>query len=244
MATDRRFVAGQGPVIRVALAPTISISSMVCFGCCGPVQHWHDLPERYGKYKTAHKRFTRWAKAGVWERVFAQLLDDPANDYVSLDSSLVRAHQQAGHRKGRRPKRGDQALGRSRRRTDDQDPHGRGCPRPTAEADPYTRPARRCAARPGLLEGLSPRRVLADKAYDSNALRGLIASMGAEAVIPCNPTRKNPIPYDFEAYKIRNTIERCFNKLKHFRRIATRFDRRAKHFLSFLQLAAAMLWMR
>ena len=83
-----------------------------------------------------------------------------------------------------------------------------------------------------LLEGLSPRRVLADKAYDSNALRGLIASMGAEAVIPCNPTRKQPIPYDFEAYKVRNTVERCFNKLKHFRRIATRFDRRATHFLT------------
>ena len=94
------------------------------------------------------------------------------------------------------------------------------------------------------IEGLSPRRVLADKAYDSNALRALIAGMGAEAVIPCNPTRTRPIAYDFEAYKKRNTVERCFNKLKHFRRIATRFDRRAVYFLSFLHLAAAMLWMR
>jgi len=84
----------------------------------------------------------------------------------------------------------------------------------------------------------------ADKAYDSNALRDLIAGMGAEAVIPCNPTRKQPISYGFEAYKVRNTIERCFNKFKHFQRIATRFDRRAVHFLSFLQLAAALLWMR
>jgi transposase len=62
--------------------------------------HWHDLPERYGKWKTAHKRFTRWAKTGVWERVFADLIDDPKNDYVSLDSSLVRAHQQAATGKG------------------------------------------------------------------------------------------------------------------------------------------------
>ena len=97
---------------------------------------------------------------------------------------------------------------------------------------------------PALLEGLSPRRVLAEKAYDSNALRRLIAEIGAEAVIPCNPTRRHLIPYDFEAYKIRNTVERCFNKLKHFRRIATRFDRRAVHFLSFVQIAAAILWMR
>lgn len=72
----------------------------------------------------------------------------------------------------------------------------------------------------------------------------LIASMGAQAVIPCNPTRKQPSPYDFEAYKVRTTVERCFNKLKRFRRIATRFDRRAVNFLAFLQLAAALLWMR
>jgi len=62
--------------------------------------HWHDLPERYGKWKTVHKRFTRWAKAGVWERVFENLIDDPDNDYVMLDSTMVRAHQQAATGKG------------------------------------------------------------------------------------------------------------------------------------------------
>ena len=95
-----------------------------------------------------------------------------------------------------------------------------------------------------LLEGLRANHVLADKAYDSNALRKIIMDMGAQAVIPCNPTRKKPIAYDFEIYKARNAIERCFNKLKHFRRIATRYDRRAIYFLSFIQLASAMLWMR
>jgi transposase len=96
---------------------------------------------------------------------------------------------------------------------------------------------------PALLVGLRPDRVLADKAYDANALRQIIASMNAEAVIPCNPTRKVPIPYDVEAYKARNLIERCFNKLKHFRRIATRYDRRAANFLSFILIAAALQWM-
>jgi len=62
--------------------------------------HWHDLPERYGKWKTAHKRFSRWAKAGIWERIFAHLVDDPDNEYVMLDSTLVRAHQQAATGKG------------------------------------------------------------------------------------------------------------------------------------------------
>ena len=95
-----------------------------------------------------------------------------------------------------------------------------------------------------LLDGFRPAHVLADKAYDSNALRTLIADLGADAVIPCNPTRKRPIPYDFTIYKARNRIERCFNKLKHFRRIATRYDRRAIYFLAFIYLACAMLWMR
>ena len=95
-----------------------------------------------------------------------------------------------------------------------------------------------------LLEGFRAQAVLADKAYDSNALRQIIANSGAEAVIPSNRTRKTIIPHDPTIYRQRNRIERCFNKLKHFRRIATRFDRRAAHFLGFLQLAAAMIWMR
>jgi transposase len=62
--------------------------------------HWHDLPERYGKWKTAHKRFSRWAQAGIWEKVFASLTTAPDNDYLMLDSTLVRAHQQAATGKG------------------------------------------------------------------------------------------------------------------------------------------------
>ena len=97
---------------------------------------------------------------------------------------------------------------------------------------------------PALLEGFHPNHVIADKAYDSNALRELIASQGAEAVIPCNPTRKRLIPYNFTLYKLRNRIERCINKLKHFRRIATRYDRRANYFRAFIHIASSILWMR
>lgn len=57
--------------------------------------HWHDLPERYGNWKSVHKRFSRWAYKGVWEKVFGQLLKDPKNGYVMIDSTLVKAHQQA-----------------------------------------------------------------------------------------------------------------------------------------------------
>lgn len=67
--------------------------------------HWRDLPERYGKWKSLHKRFSRWAKAGVWERVFQALIADPNNDHLMLDTTLVRAHQQAATGKGGRATR-------------------------------------------------------------------------------------------------------------------------------------------
>jgi len=97
---------------------------------------------------------------------------------------------------------------------------------------------------PALLEGQTGRAVLADKAYDSNALRTIITQMKAEAVIPSNRSRKIAIPHDAATYKHRNRIERCFNRLKHFRRFATRYDRRTPHFLGFVHLAASAIWLQ
>jgi transposase len=99
-------------------------------------------------------------------------------------------------------------------------------------------------AAPMLLDNIQGGGVIADKAYDANDFRQLIADAGMRAVIPSRRSRKVQIPHDAILYKTRNRIERCFNKLKHFRRFATRFDRRAKHFLAFIHLAAAMIWMR
>jgi transposase len=61
---------------------------------------WCHMPECYGNWKSNHKRFTRWAKAGVWEKVFQILVKDARNEYVMLDSTIVRAHQQAASGKG------------------------------------------------------------------------------------------------------------------------------------------------
>jgi putative transposase len=62
--------------------------------------HWHDLPARYGKWKSVHTRFARWAKNGTWERVFEVLTKDRKNESLMLDTTLVRAHQQAATGKG------------------------------------------------------------------------------------------------------------------------------------------------
>jgi transposase len=87
-----------------------------------------------------------------------------------------------------------------------------------------------------------PRRLLADRAYDAKSLRDELAQRRIKAVIPPNPTRKHPHRYDKNAYKGRNVIERMFCRLKDFRRLATRYDKRADNFLSAILLAAALTW--
>jgi transposase len=88
------------------------------------------------------------------------------------------------------------------------------------------------------------KRLIADKAYDANALRLLLAQRGAEAVIPSKIHRRTPIPHDREAYRQRNRIERMFCRLKDFRRVATRYDKLARNYAAAVHLAAiAAFWL-
>ena len=82
-----------------------------------------------------------------------------------------------------------------------------------------------------LLSGIEAGAVVADKGYESNRVLAFIRDQGAEAVIPPKSNRKNPWEYDRELYRERNLIERAFNKLKQWRRIATRYDRRSLYYL-------------
>ena len=94
------------------------------------------------------------------------------------------------------------------------------------------------------LHDINPGRLLGDKGYDSDDIRNDLANRGIEPVIPPRSNRKTPIEYDREAYKRRNLIERCVNRLKQFRRIATRYEKTARAYLSMLSIAAARLWIK
>lgn len=85
--------------------------------------------------------------------------------------------------------------------------------------------------------------MLADKGYDSDEVRASLLLKAILPPIPPKANRKQPITCDFRVYKDRNRVERMFNKLKQFRRIATRYDKTAVSFLAFLALAAAKPWM-
>ena len=99
------------------------------------------------------------------------------------------------------------------------------------------------SAAPALLAAMpAPRRLIADKGYDASSLRNTLAEARTEAVIPSTRSRKTPIPYDAIAYRERNRIERAFCSLKDWRRVATRYDKLARNFLSAVAIAAAILW--
>ena len=91
---------------------------------------------------------------------------------------------------------------------------------------------------------LHPDKLLGDKGYDSDEIRGDLAARGIEPVIPARSNRKTSITYDREAYKRRNLIERCVNRLKQFRRVATRYEKTARAFVSMLCIAATRLWIK
>ncbi len=95
-----------------------------------------------------------------------------------------------------------------------------------------------------MIDGYDAEFIVADKGYDSNDFVEAIEASGATAVIPPRSNRKAPREYDKDIYKARNLVERFFQKIKNFRRIATRYERLARNYMSMLQLAATVIWLR
>jgi len=99
------------------------------------------------------------------------------------------------------------------------------------------------AIAPALLAAAGPiKGLIADKAYDANSLRQLLAEQRATVVIPSTTSRSQPIPYSKRLYRQRNLIERMFARLKDFRRVATRYDKLARNFLAGALIAATATW--
>ena len=94
-----------------------------------------------------------------------------------------------------------------------------------------------------LIKEQPARFVVADKGYDSDVFVEMITAQDAQAVIPPRSNRLNPRSFDRHIYRDRNLIERFFARIKHFRRIATRYDKLAKSFLSFVHLACTFVWL-
>lgn len=93
-------------------------------------------------------------------------------------------------------------------------------------------------------DGPAPKVLLADKGYDADFIREDMERRGGTAMIPTKRNRLIQLPVDAATYALRNMVERCFNKLKNARRLATRYDKTADSYLGFIHIVSIRLWMR
>jgi transposase len=203
---------------------------------------WRDIPEQFGNGIEIHRRFSRWAKSGVWERIFQRLAADADNEYAMIDSTIVRAHQ---HSAGAQKKAGeDQAIGRSRGGLSTKihalvDALGN-----TLDFLLTGGEAHDLEGADHLLPAMEADTLIADKAFDADArVLEPLAAAGKTAVIPPRANRSSPRDYDRELYAARHLIENFFAKIKQFRAIATRYEKTARNFLAAVHLVASVVWL-
>jgi transposase len=203
---------------------------------------WRLLPKGYGCWRAVHARFKRWSDRGVWKKVFRSVQSDPDLEYTMIDSTIVRAHASAaGYIKDSQT---DEALGRSK---------GGFTTKIHALVDALGNPLEFILT-PGqrhditqaknLTKNFMGQIFLAYKGYDSNDFIAYLEAEGAEVVIPSKKNRKEQREYDKHFYKERSQIECFFSKIKHFRRIFSRFEKTASSFLSFIYFVGALIWLR
>lgn len=219
---------------------------------------WRDLPPCYGNWSSISTRFYRWCQAGVWHHLLEQLqqLADQQNqidwDTQFIDSTVIRTHHHAAGAQG-----GQQyeALGRSRGGFSTKihlKCEGGGKPLavfltggerhemvgfvPLLERGRVKRAGR---GRPKS----RPRRLVGDRGYSNGMARQELQRRGIQAIIPPKRNHGDPATYDQAVYRERNRVERAIVKLKRFRRVATRYDKRQVHYLAMVTLAMIIDWL-
>lgn len=219
---------------------------------------WRDLPERYGSWSKVANRFYRWQRKGLWQRLFTALLQEAhAQGYVDwslhfVDGTVIRAHQ---HAAGARKSGENETLGRSR---------GGFSTKPHIRADRRGKPLillvtagqrhEQTMFVPLMEAGVvqsgrrgrprhRPHRLSGDKGYSSRRTRQYLRQRGIGIVIPHKDNQRHRGRFDRDAYRERNAVERLINRLKQFRRIATRYEKKAANFLAMVTIAAMLFWL-
>jgi transposase len=202
---------------------------------------WRALPVEFGHWGTVYQRFIRWQEQGVFERLFQNFLASHGVKSLMVDGTIVHVHQDGTGARKIHGTPEDQAIGHSRGgRTTKilaaSDEAGKMInfkllPGQSGES-PYV---------PELVEGIEARDFIGDRAYDTNNMLDYLGSRSMNVVIPPKINRRVQRAYDKEKYKTRHFVENLFQKLKRFRRVATRYDKTSRSFATFIILAAVFI---
>ena len=205
---------------------------------------WRDIPRYFGMPNTIFKSFSRWSKNNKIMKLFKNLSKNIDYEWLFMDGTHVRAHQ---HSSGAVSKK-DEAISKS---------IGGNSSKIHMIVDACGNPyeflitdgtMHDVKVAPELLSKISLKAteyVSADKGYDSENLRKIITDQSAKAVIPKKRnTKANNDHMDWYIYKIRHLVENTFARLKHFRGIATRYDKLKQHYENTVALACAYIWLK
>lgn len=205
---------------------------------------WRDLPNELGEWNAVFKRFGRWSDKKIWEQLHTHFIKEPDMEWLLIDSTVVRAHPCAAGAPKAKGGQAEQGLGRS---------VGGFSTKIHVTVDALGNPLRllltggqtgdATQAIP-LLEGFDFQAVLADRGYDADKILAFIAQTEAEAIIPAKKNRLVQRDTDWHTYKTRHLVECFINKIKHYRRIFSRFEKYARRYMAFLSFASALIWLR
>jgi transposase len=220
---------------------------------------WRDLPSRYGAWSTVASRFYRWRKKGLWDQLF-ELIQQDADARGELDwqvhyvdGTVIRAHQHAAG--AAHSSAAAEALGRSQGGFSTKvhlRAEGQGKPFSlvlTPGQQHETTVFEQLLQKPQLKRAgrgrrrWRPGRVVGDKGYSSSKIRRWLHSHGIAVTIPRRRTEKHRGAFDQAIYRERNRVERLINRLKQFRRLATRYEKRAANYRAMWLLGFILLWL-
>ena len=202
---------------------------------------WRQLPKRYGPWQSVYARFAKWRDEGIWEKIFTALSQDADMENLSIDSTCVKVHESSNGGE----KTENKAVGRTK---------GGLNTKVHAIVDGLGNPVAFLLS-PGndndsthaieLMNktDIAGSNLLGDKAYGTKEVLAYISEHGATVVIPPKSNAKDPWPVDYCLYKERHLVECFFQKIKWFRRVATRYDKLDRSFLAFVYMATIMIWL-
>lgn len=202
---------------------------------------WRDLPTEFGNWNAIYKRFNAWSLQEKLMATFQALAVQPDLEWVFIDGSIMKAHQHsAGAANAQETAIGKSVAGNTTKVHMAVDAGGLPIQFLVTGGEVHD-----CKEAPELVAKLPlADYVIADKGYDSEPLRLQIREQGSVPVIPRkqNSTVGND-DMDWCLYKYRHLVENAFARLKHFRAVATRYDKLKRNFVSVIALACAFIWL-